>query len=476
MIDRVLVIGGGIGGLTAALAAAKAGAEVILVEKRPILGGKLASRLGEGEDAAGLSNGVDLPRAREVMEHDNIEVLPLAEVLKLTGEAGHFTATIGQQARYVTDACTQCNRCRLVCPVVLPNNYLAGLTFRKAIYLPLRDGVPDAYVIDIDHCQNDPPNYLPCYRCVEVCEPDCIEFGMEPQQTLDREVGAVVVAVGYDMADPAQLRKYGYGTHPDILTSWELECLLAQSGPTGGYIEKPSNEEYPESLLLHITDTATLSWVYSINQISRLVKQDVSDITVLYDGNGDNQERIAKLKLQAADMGAKFVRGAVHKVQGDQDNSLHIQYTDKDNDHKVTQEFDLMVLASALEPPEGLSELAKRLEIDLREDGFVYAGQGLQGFISTSRPGICVVGCASGLMDVPETFAQGMAVAECSVHVQDQHAAANAIQGAGTQQRDAIVVGDRRLAEAELNERLEKFVWSLIALGQGNASPPADQN
>ena len=470
MIERVMVIGAGIGGITAALAAAKAGTEVVLVEKGPILGGKLASRLGESEDAADLSNGVDLPRAREVMEHDKIEVLPLAEVLKLTGEAGHFTATIEQRARYVTDACTQCNRCRLVCPVVLPNEHEAGLTFRKAIYLPLRNGVPDAYVIDIDHCLNELPNYLPCHRCVEVCEPDCIDFGMEPQHTLDREVGAVVVAVGYDVADPEQLRKYGYGTHPDILTSRELECLLAPTGPTGGYIEKPSNEEYPESLLLHITDTTTLSWVYSINQISRLLKQDVSDVTVLYDANGDDQERIDKLRLQAVDMGAKFVRGAIHKVQGDAHNSLHIQYTDKDKDHKVTAEFDLMVLASAVEPPEGLSELSERLEIDLREDGFVYVAQDPQGFIATSRPGICVVGCAGGPMDVPETLAQGMAVTESSIHVQDQPAAANAIQAEGPQRRDGIVLGDRKLAEAELHERLEKFVWSLIDLGQRNAN------
>ncbi len=477
MIERVMVIGGGIGGITTALAAANAGAKVVLLEKRAILGGNLASRLGEDEEGGDISNGVDLPRAREVIEHENIEVLLLAEVLSLSGEVGRFTATIEQRARYVTDACTQCNKCRLVCPIVLPSEYEAGLTFRKAIYSPLRNGVPDAYVVDIEHCLNEPANYLPCHQCVEVCEPNCIDFGMAPQQTLDREVGAVVVAVGYDVADPAELRKYGYGTHSDVLTSQELECLLAPTGPTGGYVEKPSNEEYPESLLLCITDTTALSWVYSINQISRLLKQDISDITVLYDGNGDAQERIAKLSQQAMNMGAKFVRGAVHKIQGDADNSLHIQYTDTDEDHKVTQEFDLMVLASAVVPPAGLPELAQKLGIDLQEDGFVHVGEGPQGSIGTSRPGIFVVGCAGGPLDVPETFAQGKAAAESSVHLLlQQPAAASAIQGAGPQRPDGIVVGDRRLAESELHERLEKFVWSLIALGQGNASSSADQN
>lgn len=477
-MESVMVIGGGIGGISTALAAANAGAKVVLVEKRAILGGSIAARVGEDEEGGNPSNGTDLPRARAVMEHENIEVLLLSEVLSLSGEEGRFTTTIQQRARYVTDACTQCNKCRLVCPVVLPSEYEAGLTFRKAIFAPLRNGVPDTYVVDIEHCLNEPPNYLPCHQCVEVCEPNCIDFGMPPQQTLEREVGAVIVAVGYDVVDPAELRKYGYGTHSDVLTSRELEHLLAPTGPTGGYLEKPSNEEYPESLLLCITDTTALSWVYSISQISRLVEQDISDITVLYSGNGDAPDRVAKFSQQAKDLGAKFVRGAVYKVQADDHNSLHIQYTDTDEDHKVTQEFDLMVLASAVRPPEGLPELAEKLGIDLQEDGFVGVGGGSQDSVATSRPGVFVVGCAGGPLDVSETIAQGVAAAERSMHrVSQQPVAVSAAQeGDGRQRGDGAAAGGVALGEAELHERLEKFVWSLMALGQGNAGSPGGQN
>src|SRR5690606_38410109 len=104
------------------------------------------------------------PTPEELASHPNVEILTLAEVTGLSGEPGRFLATIRQKARFVMPECERCGQCRSVCPVVLPNEHQAGLTYRKAIYQPLRDAVPGSYLIDIDHCLNDPPNYLPCQR------------------------------------------------------------------------------------------------------------------------------------------------------------------------------------------------------------------------------------------------------------------------------------------------------------------------
>ncbi len=463
MIENVLVIGGGVGGTTTALAAANAGASVVLVEKRAILGGKLAPRLG-GEDSSSM-NGMDLPRTREVVENKNIEVLTLAEVVELGGEPGDFTVTIREDARYITDACTMCNKCRAVCPIVLPNEYEADLSYRKAIYSPLKGGYPEAYVIDSVHCLNDPPNYLPCQRCVEVCEDDCIIFDMPAEQLHTRKVGAVVVAVGYDVASPDSLRQFGYGEHKDILTSLELEYLLAPTGPTGGYVEKPSSEDYPEKALIVITDTTELSWSYSLSQITRLVEQDIDDITIIYHGESGNGTLSDKLRQQAVNAGAKLIRGDVEKVKGDDENTLHVQYADSTTGQNASEDFDLVVLASAVAPPGDLPGLAETLAIDVEEDGYVHVNGNSQGPLRVARPGVYVVGCVSGPVNVSDTYAQGKAVAERSVSNGDIAPVAVAATDAGTTERGETATSDKPVSQEELQEQLEQFVWSLIKRG-----------
>lgn len=467
MIDTLLVIGGGVGGTTAALAAAKAGAKVVLVEKRAILGGKLAPRLSGNDPDASHRNGAGPPSTREVVENENIEVLTLSEVTGLSGEPGDFTVRIREEARYVTDACTQCNKCRAVCPVVLPNEYEAGLSYRKAIFSPIKEGQPDAYVIDIGHCLNDPPNYLPCQRCVEICEDDCILFGMPSEHLHERNVGAVIMAVGFDVAAPGSLSRFGYGAHKDVLTSLELEYLLAPTGPTGGYVEKPSNEEYPESALMVVTDTTELSWSYTVSQIVRLVEQDIDDITIVYHGDSNGGAATDELRRQAAKAGAKLVEGDVKLIEADSDNVLHVQYTESPSGKKIFEDFGMAVLASAVAPPEGLAGLAETLSVNLDPSGFVHVDEGL---VAEARPGVYVVGCASGPMNIFDTSLRGKAVAEQSIAQDRLRPAAAVVEEAAVavapepadNGRGIVAEGDKRLTEEELQERLERFVWSLI--------------
>jgi ferredoxin len=161
-----------------------------------------------------------------------------------------------------------------VCPVVVPNEFDAGLTYRKAIYTPMGETLPEPWVINIDDCLNTPPNYLPCNRCIEVCEDDAIFFNLPLETVHKHQVGAVILAPGFQIEGGADFSELGYGTHPDILMSAELQRLLESPGPTGGYASKPSNEEYPESVLLVVDDPSQFALYIIASQVHQLGRRN----------------------------------------------------------------------------------------------------------------------------------------------------------------------------------------------------------
>ncbi|MCL4217755.1 MAG: NAD(P)-binding protein, partial [Candidatus Hydrogenedentes bacterium] len=280
--SAVLVIGGGATGLQAAARLADTGAHVLLIDKMETVGGKMAALLSHDPALLHMNGGVAPPSLDSLRNDPRIEIMTLAELTEFSGKPGRFRATVEQKARFVTDACTQCNKCRQVCPVVLPNEHESGMTFRKAIYTPYRDAIPSAYVIDIDRCLNEPPNYLPCQRCVEVCEPNCIDFSMPDRESFTRKIDAVIVAVGFDLEGVPPIQGYDYGRHPDIVTGMELESLLSPVGPTGGFVERPFNGETPEKMLFILHDASLFAWACAAAQTRRLLEQDIADITVLH--------------------------------------------------------------------------------------------------------------------------------------------------------------------------------------------------
>ena len=192
---------------------------------------------------------IEAPKLSEVEQHPNIELISNATVSKVEGSAGDFTVQISQKARFVTSECTRCGECVPACPVLLGNEFDVGMASRKAIYTPFPQAVPGAYVIDIDRCLNEPPNYLACNRCLEACPPKCIDYGMPLTSTVERKVVSIVVTTGFELIDPWLVSEYAYGAHPDVLTSMEFERLLTSVGPTGGEIIRPSNGRHPRNIL-----------------------------------------------------------------------------------------------------------------------------------------------------------------------------------------------------------------------------------
>jgi len=420
MSDSVLVIGGGIAGIQAALDLADAGAHVLLVERAPTIGGVMAV-LDKNFPTLDCSICIEAPKMSEVDLHPNIQILSLAEVERVEGRPGRFKVKIRQKARYVTDACTRCGECTLACPVVVPNEYDSGMAARKAIYTPIPQAVPGAYVIDPVHCLNDPPNYLPCDRCHQACGPGAIDFLMRPERSIAVEVASIILAVGYDSFDPREMRELGYGSHPDILTALEFERLVNSAGPTGGEILRPSDGSRPRRLLLvlcvgsrdhrYYRYCSRFCCMYSLKHAYQALDHGVPDVTVMYMDIRAYGKGFDGFWERTRSGGARFVRGRPARIRANGRKALHVAYEDIEQATLAEEDFDMVVLANAVAPPEGLPELAERLGIELDQDGFVLATEMEGGLVTTTRPGIYAAGCVSGPKDIPDSVAEGSGAA-----------------------------------------------------------------
>jgi heterodisulfide reductase subunit A len=422
--DSVLVIGGGIAGIQAALDMANAGARIILVEREPTIGGIMAV-LDKNFPTLDCSICIEAPKMSEVDLHPNIEILSMAEIDGLEGGPGDFQVRIRQRSRFVTDACTRCDDCTEVCPVVLPNEFDSGMASRKAIYTPIPQSVPGEYVVDIEHCLNDPPNYLPCDRCSQACLPGAIDFLMPREVILTRNVGSVVVAVGYDTLDPRRLHEFGYGDHPDVMTALEFERLVNSAGPTGGEILRPSNGEHPKNILFVLCVgsrdqrffryCSRFCCMYSIKHAYQALDHGIKDVSVLFMDIRAYGKGFDGFWSRTKEAGARFLRGRPSRISANGRGSICVKYEDTDLAVKVEEDYDMVVLANAVAPPQGLADLADRLGIGLDEDGFIRTLEVEGGLVVTSRPGVYAAGCVTGPKDIPDSVAEGSGAASLAL-------------------------------------------------------------
>ena len=409
MTDSVLVIGSGIAGLTAALQCAEAGARVTLVERDAAIGGKMAAAIATKSSVGSGIDGVPVPKINQVESASSIEAITLGELQSIEGKPGVFDVAIRERARFVTDACTRCGHCKPACPVPLPNEFDAGLTHRKAIYTPLVECYPKHWAIDIDSCLNTPPNYLPCNRCTEVCEDDAIHFDMALETIHERRVGAVIVATGVDIVTRSA-EEIGFGAHPDIVTTAEMERLLTAPGPTGGFAAKPSNEEYPESVIFVLDDLAELAIYTAASQLRRLAEQDVGRLGLLITTQPSDEE-LAALE-QAMPPGVTIESGFLKKLEGTDDSGIRISYAEFTSNQVPEHYYDMVVISTETQPAEGTAELAALLGVELDDDGY---------FTETPE-GVYAVGGVRKPMVLAETVAEARsAVAGALTHLDARH-------------------------------------------------------
>ncbi|MFH1575320.1 MAG: FAD-dependent oxidoreductase, partial [Acidobacteriota bacterium] len=239
-LKEVLVIGGGVAGITAAVEAAEAGCRVVLVEKEPFLGGRVARTHLYFPKLCPPACGLEI-NLRRIKNNPNIRVLTLAEVVSLEGSPGNYQATVKLSPRYVTDACTLCDACAKACPAERSNEFDLGLSRTRAAYLPHNMAFPATYVIDRSACKPG------CQACADACSYGAVDLN---QQAVRQAfpVAAVVAATGWKPYDAARLDKLGFGRHPNVITNVMMERLAAANGPTGGRVLRPSDSKAPESV------------------------------------------------------------------------------------------------------------------------------------------------------------------------------------------------------------------------------------
>jgi heterodisulfide reductase subunit A len=242
---NVLVLGGGVAGIQASLDLANKGIKVFLVEKEPSIGGIMAL-LDKTFPTNDCSICILAPKMNECFSHPNIKVLTYSEITSLEGEAPNFKVTILKKARFVDEKkCTGCGECTQKCPTKVPNKYNMNLDKRKAIYLPFPQAVPRIMTIDKEHCIKFTKDK--CGTCLKVCKAGAIDYEQNDEE-LVLNVGAVIVASGFEVYNPVEMFEYGYGKYANVRTAIEYERLICASGPTGGQLNVEPNGEHPKRI------------------------------------------------------------------------------------------------------------------------------------------------------------------------------------------------------------------------------------
>jgi len=417
---KVVVIGGGIAGIQASLDIANAGIEVILVEKLATIGGHML-QLSETFPTLDCSQCILSPKMVEVSRHSNIKLMTYSEVQEVSGSVGNFKVKILKKPSYVDpDLCKICDDCAAVCPVVVPNEHDLGLTGRRAIHIPFAQAIPASYTLDEEACLGLNP--VRCGKCKDACDVGAINYDMLPQ-TITENVGAIVVATGFDLYGQEHMNELGGGKVEDVLDGLQFERLCSASGATQGHVLRPSDRTVPKEIVFiqcagsrdpaqHCAYCSKICCMYTAKH-ARLYKHHVPDgrAYVFYidiRSGGKGYEEFVQHAMEDDD--TLYLRGRVSKLYR-KNGKVRVLGTDTLTGQNVEIDADMVVLALAMEPSKGTGEIAKTLKIGRDKDGFLAEAHPKLKPVESVTAGIFVAGCAQAPKDIPETVAQAGAAA-----------------------------------------------------------------
>ena len=350
----VLVLGGGVAGMTTAVEAAEAGCEVVLVEKAPHLGGRVVRMNQYFPKLCPPGCGLEI-NFRRIRNNPRIKILTLAEVEEISGGPGGFKAVVKAAPRHVTEACTLCGECAKVCPAERPDDLNYGLSKTKAAYLPHAAAFPACFVIDRAACQKG------CTACVDACKYGAVDLDQQEERRTF-EVASVVAATGWAPYDAAKLDNLGYGKCANVVTNVVMERLAALEGPTGGKILRPSDGKPPSEVGFvqcagsrdenHLPYCSAVCCSASLKQATYVRSQyPDAKITVFYIDvrtPGRLEDFYAKV---AGDPKIEFIKGKAAKVE-EVDGAGDVVVTAEDalSGRRVTRKVGLLVLATGIVP------------------------------------------------------------------------------------------------------------------------------
>jgi len=430
---RALVIGGGVAGIRSALDIANAGNPVVLVERQPSLGGNM-SKLSETFPTLDCSQCILTPLMVQVSRHPNIELLTYSEIEEVSGYVGNFKVRIRRKPSFVVaEDCTACGDCAEVCPQPGGNEFDMWLSSRKAIYIPFPQAVPSVYTLDAERCLNanlDSPTgfrVLACNKCDEVCKPQCIDFDMEPE-IIEREVGVIVAATGFDLMLGQQAEESGYGKHVDVMDGLEFERMLSASGPTEGEVRRPSDGKTPKDVVF-IQCVGSRNPEHGVPYCSRICCMYTAKHALLLRHKvPESRAYIFYMDIRAGGKGyEEFVHRAMQEervmyIRGrpsqiiEEDGKLKVLGVDTLSGKQIEIDADMVVLAAAMEPADH-GEIAGKLRIAADTHGFFKEAHPKLRPVETLTAGIFLAGAAQAPKDIPDTVSQASAAASKSMEM-----------------------------------------------------------
>ena len=418
----VAVIGGGIAGVLASIELADKGYKVYLIERNPSIGGHMA-QLSKTFPTLDCSACILTPKMVYVSQNPNIEIIDMAEPVAVNGSPGNFELTVKIRPRYVDkEKCISCGECAKVCPVKKWSRHEEGLTQEKAIYLPFKQAVPNAYVIDRDQCLWF--NKGVCRVCEKFCKGKAITFDQK-EETRQLNVGAVIACTGYQQLDSGISKEvfdgwdvfsqYSFGLHPDVVTNLQFERLMLQG------MHRPSNGKPPKKVAFvlcvgsrmdrGIQYCCKIGCMNAIKHSLLLLKAfPEAEPWIFYTDIRAHGKGYEEFYSNARGHNVKFIRGRVAEVVPNGDD-LILRAEDTVLGKHIEENFDMVVLSPALLPNSGTGQLSKMLGIDLGPDNFFLERHHKLRPVDTKMEGIYLAGCAVGPKDIRETTVETMATA-----------------------------------------------------------------
>lgn len=392
----IMVVGGGISGLTTALEAAEVGYDVFIVEKNPYLGGRVTQLKQYFPKLCPPTCGLEI-NFRRIKDNPRIKFFTLADVEKVDGSPGNYNVSVKLHPRYVNENCTCCGACAEACQTEIPNDFNFGMDKTKGAYLPHEMAFPARYVISPQIIGTEDAR-----RCKDACPYDAVNLDMQPK-TLELNVGSIVWATGWEPYDAGRIDNLGFGQYPNIVTNMMLERLAAPNGPTRGKILRPSDDKAPESVAFvqcagsrdenHLPYCSYICCMASLKHATYIREQlPEAKVHIFYidmRAPGYRYERFYE-KVRA-DENVEFVKGKVAAVEDGGSGKVTVVAEDAVSGEKIRRTVDMVVLATGMQPTAANAKLPAA-DLKYTEDGFIIN--------DLEKGGMFATGCANRPADV----------------------------------------------------------------------------
>ena len=407
-----IVVGGGIAGLQTALDLADQNFKVAVVEKDATIGGKMI-RLSKVFPTLDCASCITTPKMASAAHHDNISIFTYCDLKTIDREGGRITASLTQRPRYVDAAkCIGCRQCEYGCPVYVPDEEQGGFTLRKAISIPFSNAIPQLAILDVENCSL-------CGKCARVCPTQAVDYFQQPEDFIIQAKTAIL-ATGFNLTDPGQKKEYGQGQVQNVVTSMQMERLLAPHGPYQRVI-RPSDGKEPDSIAyvqcagsrdqsLGISYCSRVCCMYAIKQAMLLSGAlPLADITIYYMDIRAFGKGYEQFYQNAKAMGIEFVKAKVAKISQSQNQNVQLSYENQAGlGEPATRDHDLVVLSLGMIPAWNPSGVCP---VSTDTDAFIKTIRPKVSPALTDIEGVFVAGVAAGPKDIVDTIAEAGAAA-----------------------------------------------------------------